>query len=198
MDFHTELSKRKSINPHPKLQGVKIPTSTDTELIIPCRLSYYGYIILNENKEYVTDITTNRINETLYKLNKQIDLILIEKKQEESKDYQQNKLFALRVLFVAGIIIAFVMYMLVLYEVNEFKEKYIFIPLAVLIAIVIISLIIMIKGLMTERTRINADKQINTVIDKILKYENETYYNGKGYVFVKNDFMYWLSLKKIF
>ena len=198
MDVHKQLSIKKSLSLHPKLQGVTIPKSNENELIIPCRLSYYGFILLNENQEHVKDIAANRINQTLMRLNKEIDLILIEKKQEESKDYQQSKIYALRSLFVTGIIIAFVMYMLVLYEVTEFKEKYIFIPLAVIIAILIISLIIMVKGLMTERVRINVDKEIDDIIDKVLHQENQLFYSSKGYVMEKSEKYFWLSLKKLY
>ena len=198
MDIHSELAKKKSLSIHPKLQGIKIPKSNENELIIPCRLSYYGFLLLNEKKEYVSDISTNRINETLCKINKQIDMILIDKKKEESKDYQQSKIIALRTLFVIGIVISFVMYMLVLYEVENFKERFIFIPLAILIGIVIVSLVIMVKGLMTVRVRINVDKQIGAAIDKIVKFENETYFNSVGYLMERNESFYWLVLKKIF
>ena len=198
MDIHKEISLKKMTNLHPKLEGVTIPKSTENELIIPCRVSYYGYILLNEKKDYVSDLKTERINQTIYQINKKIDEVLIEKKLEESKDYQQDKILMLRGLFIAGVVIAFVMYMLVLYEVNEFKEKYIFIPLAVLIAIVVLSLIIMVKGLMTERMRVNVDKLVPAIIDKILKAENELYYQSHGYLFEKNSEGLWLSLKKVF
>ena len=198
MEIHKEISLKKAVSLHPKIEGAKFPKSTENELIIPCRVSYYGYILLNEKKNYVSDLKTERINQTIYQINKKIDEVLIEKKLEESKDYQQDKILMLRGLFIAGVVIAFVMYMLVLYDVSEFKDKYIFVPLAVLVAIVVLSLIIMVKGLMTERVRINVDKVIPSIIDNILKVENELYYQSHGYLFEKQAECLWLSLKKVF
>ena len=87
------------------------------------------------------------MNSTIWGANKEIDLLLISKKLEENREYHSDKMATLKILFIVGLILSFIMYMLVLYDVNDFKEKYIFIFLGLILIIVLVSLLVMLKGL---------------------------------------------------
>ena len=102
-------------------------------------------------------------------MNKEISLLMIKKKVEESKDYNSGNIFLLNILFALGMIVAFVMYVLALYDVDDFKEKFIWIPLSILLVIVLLAFMVMMKGLMTKRpfTNINED-----IMNKLLDCEN--------------------------
>ena len=56
------------------------------------------------------------------------------------------------------------MYLMALYDVEDFKENYIWIPLTILLVIVVLSMLIMMKGLLQKREFMNLDR----IIDKNL------------------------------
>lgn len=193
-----ERTRDKGITQHPKLQTIKIPKSTENVLIIPCNPSGYGFVLVDQTKEVIRDIPTQRLNITITDINKHIDQILIRKKVEESKEYNSNNILALRLLFVLAMITAFVMYVLALYDVEQFKEVYIFVPLGIIMAIVVASLIVLMVGLNTKRISIDTDSEISKVIDKDIDAENFNLYQQKGYILEKGTKFCWLSVKKVF
>lgn len=75
----------------------------------------------------------------------------------------------LNILFAAGLVVAFVMYVLALYDVDDFKEKYIWVPLSILLVIVFLAFIVMMKGLMTKRPFTDVNKEI---MKKLIDCEN--------------------------
>lgn len=193
-----EKMQSKGITKHIKLESINIPKSTDNILVIPCNPSGYGFTLLDPNKELIKDILTSRVNQTIRDFNKFIDLIIIRKKVEESKNYNSTNLYVLRFLFVFALVTAFVMYELTLYDVKDFKAKYIFVPFAVLLAIVAVSLIILGKGLLTKRQFIDIDVEISKMLDKETEKENFNFYQSKGYILEKGTKFCWLAIKQVF
>jgi cytochrome c biogenesis protein CcdA len=84
-------------------------------------------------------------------LNKIIDIQLGNKKNSEAKDSNASNIFILNILFVLGLVISLVMYIMALYEVENFKEKYIVIPLILMLLIIIMGMVVMMMGLMKTR-----------------------------------------------
>lgn len=68
------------------------------------------------------------------------------------------------------------MYVLALYDVEDFKETYIWIPLGILLVIVLMAFLVMMKGLMTKRPFTDVNKEI---MENLL--ESENYENTKNY-----------------
>ena len=66
----------------------------------------------------------------------------------------------LNILFVLGLIVSLVMYVMALYDVQDFKEKYIMVPLILMLLIIIAGMIIMMMGLMKRRDVFELDKEI--------------------------------------
>ena len=152
------------------MDDIEIPKSVANKLlIIPCNPSGYGFLLIPEKKEFFHDLNTSQINGTLRRINKDIDLILIKKKVEESKDYNSGNIFLLNILFALGLIVAFVMYVLALYDIEDFKEKYIWAPLSILLVIVLLAFMVMMKGLMTKRPFTDVNKEI---MEKLLDCEH--------------------------
>ena len=189
---------KKHITPHPKLEQVTIPSSSSNKIIIPCNLSGYGFMLVKTEGYALEDIPIGKLNKTIRKLNKKIDLILIKKKIEETTDYNATNLFLQKILFGLGVFTAFVMYLMALYEVDDFKENLIFIPLIVVLLVVIGSLFIMMKGLMTRRHFIDLDAEIANMLEQELERENESYFQQRGYVMEKGVKYCWLEIKKVF
>ena len=193
-----DKTQTKNITKHIKLESIVIPKSTDNMLVIPCNLSGYGFIVLDPSKEVIKDIPTIKLNQTIRDFNKSIDLIIIRKKVEESKNYNSINLLVLRLLFVFTLVTAFVMYELTLYDVKDFKERYIFVPFAVLLAAVAVSLLILGKGLLTKRHFIDIDAEVSKMLDKEIERENYNFYQNKGYILEKGTKFCWLAIKKVF
>ena len=64
------------------------------------------------------------------------------------------------------------MYILALYDVPEYKENYMWIPLTILLIIVILAMLVMMKGLMQKREFINLDNLISTNLQTKIEEKN--------------------------
>ena len=195
---HHIIPNKKHITPHPKLEQVTIPTSSTDKIVIPCNLSGYGFMLIKNEDYSLDDIPIGKLNKTIRKINKKIDIILIKKKIEETTDYNATNLLLQKVLFGLGVFTAFVMYLMALYEVDDFKENLIFIPLIVILLVVIGSLFIMMKGLMTRRHFIDLDAEIATMLETELEKENESYFQQRGYLLDRGVKFCWLEVRKVF
>ena len=100
-------------------------------------------------------------------------MAVIQKKVEESKDYNANNIFILNILFFLGLIVSFTMYLLALYDVENFKEDYIWIPLVILLVIVVLGMFVMMKGLMQKREFIDVNKLITANLNEAIQREEE-------------------------
>lgn len=117
-------------------------------MVIFCNPSGYGYIKKNDKKRFLADsLRGSEINATISILNKIIDLQLGRKKLSEAKDSNSNNIMILNVLFVVGLLLALIMYIMVLSEVTDFKEKFIVIPIIILLIIIFLGMIVMLMGL---------------------------------------------------
>ena len=175
--IQSDRTEEKGITPHPKLDEINIPKSVPNKLlIVPCNPSGFGFLLIPSKKEFFHDLNTSQINATLRRINKEIDLILIKKKVEESKDYNSGNIFMLNILFAMGLVVAFVMYVLALYDVDDFKEKFIWIPLSILLVIVLLAFIVMMKGLMTKRPFTNVNEEIMKTLLDCESQENAKHY----------------------
>ena len=192
-----ERTREKTITVHQKLESIKIPKSSESNIIIPCNPSGYGFVLLDSNKEIIKDIPTQKINKTIRNFNKCIDTLLIRKKMEESRDYNSFNIMLIKSIALIGVITAFVMYILALYDVENFKEKYIFIPLSIIFVLVVVSLFIMVRGLMTHRIFFDVDAEISKALDSEIDKENNNYYVQRGYAIEKGTKFCWISIKKI-
>lgn len=194
----TERTKEKNITPGQKLEKIQIPPSKENLLIIPCNPSGYGFLLLNEEKKYLKDIPTNKLNKTLRSFNKIIDLALIKKKVEESKDYNANNIFVLNLLFALGLCVAFIMYLLALFDVEDFKENLIWIPLTLLLIIVMLAMVVMMKGLLQKREFVEINKLIMKNLGEALTKEYKNMYQQRGYKLELGKQFCWIGIRKVF
>ena len=192
------IRDRRQSHQHKKLQGIEFPESNESEIIIRCRPSFYGYQLLKKNYDLLKDISNIQINETIAKINKMIDLNLIDKKLEENEEFKIPNLWLMRIFAITGVLLAFVMYILVVLQVPTFSQQFIYIPLTAILVLVIICLALLVKGLLKGKNDKNYDILISKGIDRIIKKENELHYNSKGYLMEKQENLYWLSLRKVF
>lgn len=95
-----------------------------------------------------------------------------------------------------GLLISLVMYVLALYDVEDFKEKYIVIPLILLLLIIILGMIIMMMGLMQKREFKDLNSIITEELKKATKDENEENFESNGYHLVLGEEFAWLEIQK--
>ena len=190
----------KNITPGQKYEKIKMqmPHSEENLLIIPCNPSGFGFLLLDEELTYLNDISTNKLNKTLRKFNKIIDLALIKKKIEESKDYNANNIFILNLLFALGLTVAFIMYMLALFDVDNFKENLIWIPLAILLCIVVLAMVVMMKGLLQKREFVNINTLIKKNLKEALDSEYKSMYQQRGYKLELGTEFCWIGIRRVF
>lgn len=143
----------KGITRNPKIDLIEFPEEIpNKKIVIFCNPSGYGFIKKNDNQKFLDESVSGAdLNKTIAKMNKIIDIQLGNKKNSEAKDSNANNIFILNILFVLGLVISLVMYILALYEVEDFKEKYIVIPLILMLLIIILGMIVMMMGLMKTR-----------------------------------------------
>ena len=175
-----------------------IPISSANSLVIPGKSAGFGFPLLTEMEgPHFDELPTSRINSTLRQLNKQIDIELVNKKLDEGKNFHAAKLGFVHFLFAIGVLSGFIMYMLVLFDVNEFKTKFIYIPLAFLLVCVLLSIIVLFSALMTRREHVNVDQQILITCRDLLNHENRTYYLPKAFSLEADPKLRWLVLSKL-
>ena len=188
----------KEIAPHAKLSNVKIPSSSDTRLIIPCNPSGYGFLLLDQEKEFIKDVPSKKINKTIRQFNSVIDKLIIQKKTEETTDYNAGHLSVQKAAFALSCIISLTAYLMTIYEVDNFKESLVYIFVAVIFGVNIASIIFAFKGLITRRHFIVLDVEINKALDAEIEKENYSYYQQRGYILEKGRQFCWIAIKKVF
>ena len=193
-----ERTREKELHPHPKLDKISIPKSTENMFVIPCNPSGYGFIILDSTKEYLRNIPTYKINKTIRELNKRIDIVLNRKKDEEVNDYHENSLIAMKSLLSFGIFTGLVMYILAYFDVKDYRNRFIIVPFIILLITIFAALFLMLKVILTQRIFIDKDEEVSKTIDHYIDKQNYNYYQQRGYVLEKGDMFCWLSIKKVF
>ena len=193
-----EKTQSKPIRPHNKLKEVNIPHSTSNNLIIPCNPSGYGFILLQKEDEWMKDVLGPQINKTITRLNRTIDVIIINKRADERQEYNAKNIFVMKIILGLGMITAYIMYALALYDVKDFKTSGIYAPLAILMVLIVTSLIFLFMGLKVERTYVNLDEEIDKMLKREIEKENNSIYQQRGYALEKGTNFCWLSLKKVF
>ena len=191
-------SKQKKYRPNKKFDEINFPESNESELIIRCRPNLYGFQIIRSNEDLLTDISNNEINETLFKINKMVDLFLIKKKLDENKEFSIPHNILFKILLGSIIFLSMLTYILVVNEIKQFNEGYVLIPVILILLFVLASFLIVLKGISKVQKSTNYRKLITNKLDWILKKENELHYNSKGYLMERNSSLHWLSLRKVF
>lgn len=198
----SEKIAKKGITKNPRLDDIIFPRETENKIVVFCNPSGYGFIKKENDKMYFGDLLSGSdINKTITKFNKIIDVQLGKKRVTEAKDSNSQNIFVLNILFVLGLIISIVMYIMALYEVNEFKEKYIVIPLILLLLIIIMGMVVMMRGLMKSRDMFDLDKEIYRLLLQEIDIEQNQTYNHKQVFLslpddsIPNNFAY-LTLQK--
>ena len=198
---HSKLRKKtidKEIAPHAKLANINIPESSDTRLIIPCNPSGYGFLLLDQETEYIKDVPSKKINKTLRLFNKQIDKLIIQKKVEETTDYNASHLSVQKGMFALSVLVSLTAYLMTIYEVDNFKESLVYIFVAGIFAINIFSIVFAFKGLISRRHFIVLDVEVNKALDAEIEKENYSYYQQRGYIIEKGRQFSWIAIKKVF
>ena len=178
----TEIDFRKNPFIHSRLQTHNFPLSTETELFLQCRPSLFGYKrLLRWPGLQIPDFSLCQINETIRKVNKIVDLALIDKKTDNEIDFQETNMFLIKLFGLIAILIALVMYLVILYDIPNFKDYYIFVPALCIFAVLFFALLVMIRGLMSVRPVMDYDCLIEKAIDSVLEREQEYIYKPKGW-----------------
>lgn len=176
------LSSLKFRESHPRLTGHLFPPSTPDELVIPCRPHFYGYCqVLEVPRGTLVEHSLDTINASVRRVNAAVDLILIQKKQEFEKDYQANNIMAIKLLGGLGLVTTMVLYFTVLYDLPDVREYYLFFAMALILATVLLSIVVLIKGLMMKRVPPNYDRMIAKAVQKCLARENAGVYKPRGW-----------------
>lgn len=186
----------KNITKSFKMSTIKIPKSKKNNLIIPANPSGFGFHLLNTKTTFIPSIPTDRINETLYKLNKIIDKTRIYKKIEDSKNHNKLNSQLSQALFYFGAITAFLMYLLALYEVEDFKETYIWVFLGVIMVVVLLSVVFMVLAVRKERVVVSVNDIVIRELKKELERETTGYFQQKGYQVRMGTQFCWIEVKK--
>ena len=183
---------------HPRLEGVEFPETNDSELYIPCRPSFFGYCLLRQREDVLKDVSNAQVNETLSKINKFIDVLLISQKTKETTASQTPSNWVFRITAFIAVFLCFLSLVLTVNDTPNFRTTYVFIPLALVLVAVIVCLALVIHSVVQVKKEEPLDLLVSRAIDRILKRENQLHYNSKGYLFEKNENLYWLSLRKVF
>lgn len=188
----------KRVARHPRLEGVELPENTDSELYVPCRPSFYGFCMLRQKEDLLKDVSNVQINETLAKINKVVDLLLISQRQKDrpSRDSLSQWLFG--VCATTAVLLCILSLILVVNNVPNFRSTYIYIPLAFVVAATAVCVGVVLRNVAQVKQDVSLDGLVSRAIDRILKRENQMHYNSKGYLFEKNENLYWLCLRKVF
>lgn len=192
-----ERTREKSIPTHTKLESIEFPRSSESEVIVPCNPSGYGFILLASGDKNSLGLQNDDINRSLRRLNKVIETLLVEKKVAESKDYNAHNLFMIKLLVGIGSVLAFGMYLLTIYDVSNFSDGLIFIPLGVILVLLILSIVFMMKALAIQRDFMDIDSQISKALDTAIERENRENFSQKGCRLSKGTKFSWVAIKKV-
>jgi hypothetical protein len=191
-----EKTREKSIPTHTKLESLEFPRSSDTELVVPCNPSGYGFMLQTDKDGEALGLTASDINGPLRRINKLIDGHLVEKKVAESKDYNHANIFTQRILIALGLIFLYSMYLIAIYEPADTADGIILVPLGLSLIILIGLFVITIKAMGISRDFVDLDGIITKDIDKAIDTENKGNLSGKGVRMEKGVKFAWIIFKK--
>ncbi len=183
---------------HPRLEGVEFPETTDSEVTIPCRPSSFGFCLLRQREDILKDISNCQINETIFKINKVVDLLLLNQKYARETGPSSALLWLFRGSACVAVFLCFLSLVLTVNGASDFRSTYVFVPLGLVVVAIVVCLAVVIQSVVSVKKEASLETLISRAIDRILKRENQLHYNSKGYLFEKNEGLYWLSLRKVF
>lgn len=183
---------------HPRLEGVEFPETTDSEVTIPCRPSSFGFCLLRQREDVLKDISNSQINETIFKINKVVDLLLLNQKYARETTPSRSLLWVFRFAAFLAVFLCFLSLVLTTNGPADFRSTHVYIPLALVVVATVVCLAVVVRSIVSVKKEVSPEGLISRAIDRILKRENQLHYNSKGYLFEKNEGLYWLSLRKVF
>ena len=192
-----EATKKKNIATCEKLERIKAPKSTHTQLIINSRRDGTGFLLLNPARDYIKDITTVKLNNTIREFNTLIEKFLVEKKINETQDSNKMTIQINNYIMVFSILLSILMFFLLYNDVNDFIDIYIWIPLSLVLLSLILILFFLFKGLFTVKKVIDVEFEIKTGLGVLAQQSNIDYYNKKGYNIEIGEEYVWLAIRNI-
>ena len=180
-----------------KMTTITIPKQKKNKFIISANPTGYGFLGLNkDNNTYIPQIPTSRINDTIWNLNKIIDNARIKKSMRDKTNFNLGNTKAIEILFYTGGILSFLMYLLALYDVTDFKETYIWIFLSLILLIVILACVVTFLAVTKKRVVFNIDDIITRDVKAFLEKEGSSYYQGKGFNLKLGTKFCWFEINK--
>ena len=195
-DTLPERTRLKSIPTHTKLESLEFPQSSDTELVVPCNPSGYGFILQTDRDTETLGLAASDVNGPLRRINKIIDHHLVNKKVAESREYNAGNLFVQRILIAIGVVFLYSMYLIGVYEPADTADGIIFVPLGLAIIVFIVLIVFTVKALGITRDFLDLDGIISKDIDKTIDKENRGNLASKGVIMEKGTKFAWIIFKK--
>ena len=191
-----EKTREKSIPTHNKLESLEFPSSSESELVVPCNPSGYGFILQTDKDGESIGLSAAEINEPLRRLNKIINSHLVNKKVAESKDYNSSNLFVQRILIAIGIVFLYSMYLIGVYEPVDAADAIILIPLGLALVILIVLFVYTAKALGITRDFLDLDGIISKDVEKAIDKENRGNLASKRVTMQMGTKFAWVIFKK--
>ena len=191
-----EKTREKSIPTHTKLGSIEFPRSSESELIIPCNPSGYGFILQTDKDGESIGLSASDINGPLRRINKLIDSHLVEKKVAESKDYNASYLSIIKTLGLISFFFMYSLYLLIIYDVQGMSDGIAFILFGLVIILLIVCAVFMFKALGTKRDYVDIEDRISKTIDRAVEKENKDMLHSHGITIHKGEKFAWLTFRK--
>lgn len=128
--------------------------------------------------------------------NKIVDTLLIKKKQEQKNDPNSKYVFILNIMIIIGIILAFVMYELVLYDVGSFKTDFLWLPLLCIVLIIVGSFAVVILGLLKNKKQYNLEQELQKELKNYLV--KQLSFKQRGFLMTLGERFTYIMLEKKF
>jgi hypothetical protein len=190
-------TKNKNLILVEKLKRIKIPKSNINQLIINSRPDATGFLLLNPARDYIKDITTIQLNNTIRELNNIVEKLLAQKKHDEKKDHNIITLNINNYIMIAAVIVSLIMYWLVYHNVKDFADTYIWIPLSFVLLSLLVVLVFLFYGLFKEREITDYDFEIINALENYAQKINKDYYIKKGYQIDIGEEYAYVTIRKI-
>ena len=191
------VTKQKNIANAEKLTRIQAPKSNIRQVIVNSRPDGTGFLLLNPARDYIKDISTVKLNNTIRDFNTLIEKFLVEKKISETQDSNKTIIKINNYIMIFSILLSILMFFLLYNEVNDFIDIYIWIPLSLVLLSLLFVLFFLFKGLLTEKKNMDVDFEIKNGLEAMALKENQGYYNKKGYHIDIGEEYVWLAIKKI-
>ncbi len=127
-----------------------MPKSNDNRFVIPIIPNGTYFQILDEKQDYMKDIPTSTLNQTIRNFNKVIERVEFMEKIESSKDFNENLHRILNCIMLFTIICALVIFYFTYNHYSDFIDTYIWIPVGFLVLGEICVFAVLVKGMMTK------------------------------------------------